>query len=287
MPAATALFAQSAPDFWHWRAATFDFTGPKSERIARGDKLVSQVEAQRLALPREERRQQITELHEQLKQAEQAEDEESPRSIERRWRFLNKLSLTHSEQGEFDRAETCAEQALELARKIDEQTEAVGLTNLAQLLQDTNRLSEAEPLMRRALSIDEQAYGPDHPEVAIDLNNLAGLLQDTNRLSEAEPLMRRALSIDDQSFGPDHPDVAIRLNNLAMLLQNTNRLSEAELPSRKSLEILVAFEKVTGHEHPRRMKFQANYRLLLKELDLTEAEIEERVKEERVKKVLQ
>ena len=47
------------------------------------------------------------------------------------------------------------------------------LNNLAQLLQDTNRLGEAEPLMRRALAIAERSYGPDHPDVATDLNNLA------------------------------------------------------------------------------------------------------------------
>ena len=41
------------------------------------------------------------------------------------------------------------------------------LNNLAQLLQDTNRLAEAEPLMRRALAIDEKSYGADHPQVAI------------------------------------------------------------------------------------------------------------------------
>ena len=40
----------------------------------------------------------------------------------------------------------------------------------------TNRLSEAEPLMRRALAIDEKSFGPDHPNVARDLNNLAVLL---------------------------------------------------------------------------------------------------------------
>ena len=77
--------------------------------------------------------------------------------------------------------------------------------------------AEAEPLMRRALAIDEASFGPDHPEVAIDLNNLAQLLQATNRLAEAEPLMRRALAIDEKSFGPDHPNVAIRLNNLAAI----------------------------------------------------------------------
>ena len=76
------------------------------------------------------------------------------------------------------------------------------------MLQTTNRLAEAEPLMRRALAIDEKSFGPEHPNVAISLNNLAQLLQATNRLAEAEPLMRRALAIDEKSFGPEHPNVA-------------------------------------------------------------------------------
>ena len=37
---------------------------------------------------------------------------------------------------------------------------ATRLNNLATLLQDTNRLGEAEPLMRRALAIDEQLLWP-------------------------------------------------------------------------------------------------------------------------------
>ena len=41
------------------------------------------------------------------------------------------------------------------------------LNNLAQLLQATNRLAEAEPLYRRALAIDEKSFGPEHPDVAI------------------------------------------------------------------------------------------------------------------------
>jgi len=80
------------------------------------------------------------------------------------------------------------------------------------LLQHTNRLTEAEPLMHRALAISEASFGPDHPTVATRLSNLAALLQATNRLAEAEPLMRRALVIGEASFGPDHPTVAIYLN---------------------------------------------------------------------------
>ena len=46
-------------------------------------------------------------------------------------------------------------------------TVAIHLNNLATLLQDTNRIEEAEPLMRRALEIDEAALGAQHPTVAI------------------------------------------------------------------------------------------------------------------------
>jgi hypothetical protein len=38
---------------------------------------------------------------------------------------------------------------------------ATALNNLALLLRDTNLFGEAEPLLRRALRIDEASYGPD------------------------------------------------------------------------------------------------------------------------------
>ena len=60
--------------------------------------------------------------------------------------------------------------------------------------------------MRRALAIDEQAFGNEHPIVAADLNDLAVLLKETNRLEEAEQLHRRALDILEKHTGPDHSD---------------------------------------------------------------------------------
>jgi tetratricopeptide (TPR) repeat protein len=107
--------------------------------------------------------------------------------------------------------------------------------------------SRAEPLMRRALVIDEQSYGPEHPRVAIDLNNLATLLQATNRMGESEPLMRRALAIDEKSYGSEHSEVANYLSNLAQLLQATNRLGEAEPLMRRALAI---DERSYGPDHP-------------------------------------
>ncbi len=121
------------------------------------------------------------------------------------------------------------------------------LNQAALLLNAKARFAEAEPLMRRALGIDEASYGSEHPSVAIRLNNLALLLQATNRLQEAEPLMRRALRIFETSYGPEHQEVAIDLNNLATLLHATNRLQEAEPLMRRALGI---DEASYGPEHP-------------------------------------
>ncbi len=47
----------------------------------------------------------------------------------------------------------------------------------------------AEPLMRRALAIDEQYFDLQHTFVAIRLNFLGGLLSNTNPQAEAEPMV--------------------------------------------------------------------------------------------------
>ena len=138
---------------------------------------------------------------------------------------------------------------------------------LAQLLRRTNRLGEAEILMRRTLEIGEAAFGGKHPNVAICLNNLATLLQDTNRIEEAEPLMRRALEIDVAIFGEQHPNVATDMNNLATLLKDTNRIEEAEPLMRRALEIDVA---TFGEQHPNVAIHLNNLATLLKDTNRIE-----------------
>jgi tetratricopeptide (TPR) repeat protein len=139
-------------------------------------------------------------------------------------------------------------------------------------LRDLGNFAEAEALVLRALEIDEQSYGADHPNVAIGLNNLATLLHDTNRLAAAEPLMRRALLIDEETFGPDTPKVAGDLNNLAQLLKATNRLAEAEPLLRRALEIdEQSFD--ADHPNPNVARDLNNLAQLLKATNrLTEAE---------------
>ena len=118
---------------------------------------------------------------------------------------------------------------------------------LATFLDTAACYSAAEPLMRRALAIDEHNHGAQNPNVAVRLDNLGQLLQATNRLVEAETLIRRALAIDERHFGQEHPNVAIRAHNLALLLMTSNRLDEAEPLMRRTLAI---DEKYSGPRHP-------------------------------------
>ena len=177
-----------------------------------------------------------------------------------------------SEAGKYQEATAVAERYVEIARKRGENSAefATAIGWLAQVLKDTNRLAEAEPLMRRALAIDEMNFAPAHPNVARDLNNLAQVLHVTNRLAEAEPLYRRALAINEQTFGSKHADVATSLNNLAQLLQDTDRLAEAEPLYRRALAI---DEMNFGSAHPNVARDLNNLATLLHLTDrLAEAE---------------
>jgi hypothetical protein len=64
---------------------------------------------------------------------------------------------------------------------------ATDLNNLAGLLQDTNRLAEAEPLMRRHLEIFlkfTRDVGHPHPHLKDAFDNYAGLLRVIGRSEE-------------------------------------------------------------------------------------------------------
>jgi hypothetical protein len=75
---------------------------------------------------------------------------------------------------------------------------ATQLNNLAQLLQDTNRLSEAEPMYRRCLKIlfalMQQGY--QHPNLEAVISNYSGFLQ-AQGLSE-EAMQAKLASLHQQ-----------------------------------------------------------------------------------------
>ena len=92
---------------------------------------------------------------------------------------------------------------------------AASLNKKAQEYYEQGKYFEAEPLLKKALAIQEAVFGREHEEVVPTLYNLAMLYYVQGRYAKAESLHKRVLAIDEKALGPDDPDIATDLNNLA------------------------------------------------------------------------
>ena len=120
------------------------------------------------------------------------------------------------------------------------------LFRTATYLQVYDLHEQAKPLFQRALSIQEQVTGLDHPEVARSLNGLAALYQRQGEYKQAEPLYQRAIHIQEVALGAEHLEVTYPLNGLASLYKRQGKYKQAEPLYQRSIHIL---EQVLGSEH--------------------------------------
>ena len=135
------------------------------------------------------------------------------------------------------------------AEQLGIEPEATGrlLNKVGLYLRIRAEFVEAKSILERAVRIDEQAFGPDHPEVATDVNNLGGVLQALGDLPGARQAFERALKIGEQAFGPDHPQVASFVNNLGSVLHDLGDLPGARRAFVRALKI---DEQAFGPDHP-------------------------------------
>jgi tetratricopeptide (TPR) repeat protein len=114
---------------------------------------------------------------------------------------------------------------------------AVLLQEYALALRSRNRDLEAEPLLRRALSIQKSAPKAE-PRVTIGvLNTLGNLLEGRQQLEEAEKLERAALALAEEKLGPESPELAMTCTNLADVLWNERDLRTAGRLFRRAIVI--------------------------------------------------
>jgi len=78
------------------------------------------------------------------------------------------------------------------------------LLNLASNRDYQGHHGEAEPLLRRALSICEKIAGSENRDAGAILFNLTSNLDYQSRCGEAEPLHRSALEIHEKILGSEH-----------------------------------------------------------------------------------
>jgi tetratricopeptide (TPR) repeat protein len=88
---------------------------------------------------------------------------------------------------------------------------------LARLYQARGRYSEAEPLLKRSLAIDEKTVGGEHPDTSATLQVLASLYQAQGRNAEAEPLLRAAIAALEAKVTPEHVSLKAARATLAAI----------------------------------------------------------------------
>jgi eukaryotic-like serine/threonine-protein kinase len=163
-------------------------------------------------------------------------------------RALWELGELRHAQGRFRDAEGLYKRALGIF-----ETQHASPTDVSWLLDDLGKIYEREqqwPLARRtyerALEIDRQLLGADHPRVAVHLHNLAFVMENLGDVRRAEELYRDAIQRNERAYGEHHPVTATAWGNYGLLLQRLGRLQEAESYLRRALNVML---QLYGPEH--------------------------------------
>ena len=147
----------------------------------------------------------------------------------------------------YSKAAKYYQRAVTLVPEEHDEIVAEYLHMAAYALDDAGKYNEAIPLAERALSIYENVFGNNHPDVADTLNNLAGLYEAMGEYKQVLPLYERALSIDEFVFGNNHPEVAITLSNLAGLYKAIGEYEQARPLYDRALSI---YDDGGGNNYP-------------------------------------
>ena len=107
---------------------------------------------------------------------------------------------------------------------------------------------EAEVLFRRALAIDRELLGPDHPSVAVDEINLGLRLCEGDQASEGLVLTSDAVRIFRATLEPGQWEMGAARSAYGQCLGRNGRFAEGE---RELLEALQTVEAALGPDHPR------------------------------------
>jgi tetratricopeptide (TPR) repeat protein len=111
------------------------------------------------------------------------------------------------------------------------------LADIAWALTAQNKWMEAEPLLRRALAIDEKYFGPENPRTVSRLLELAEFLDPATHPKEIESLLRRALALEEKIWGRDDVMISAVLGRLSGALQGPEGEREAEALARRAVTL--------------------------------------------------
>ena len=239
---ALTLLARGAPDFWAWRSGVYEFL-PEPETAERIARLTVYDEAGHVtrSLSAEAKRERLHLLARLLEDYRELGDGSRERSTQAD--ILWKMGDVYYDLGEWVEAHDQYEQALTLARTLDDQRTIAGLLHqLGMLAQDTGDLAEARRLYEQSLALERELGNKQG--IASTLGQLGNLARDTGDLADARRLYEQSLALK-RELG-DKRGIAITLHQLGMLAQATGDLAEASRLYEQSLALEREFGDKQG-----------------------------------------
>ncbi|MFZ4766981.1 MAG: tetratricopeptide repeat protein [Roseimicrobium sp.] len=162
---------------------------------------------------------------------------------------LESLAEIHRQSGEFEKAESMYQEALDTADKCKVPVEQLARlrTGLATLYDFNQREEQAIPLYEAAIEDYEKMQPPRDHESAQLRNNLAMIYKSLGRFPLAEQHYLMALETLEKVHGRNNERVAAVFNNLGSLYYTAGFAEQAKEMHVEALDIRV---HVFGPDHP-------------------------------------
>ena len=139
------------------------------------------------------------------------------------------------------------EELVDLGKDTLDRLDLNRIEQLARLYYEVGEYTKALPLYEKALKIDQNVLGEEHPDTATSYNNLAGLYESMGEYTKALPLYEKALKTRQNVLGEEHPDTATSYNNIAVFFYGQNEFQKAYTFMKKAIDIR---KKVLPVNHP-------------------------------------
>ncbi len=119
--------------------------------------------------------------------------------------------------------------------------------DIAAVQDEMENTDEALANYRKALDIQVNHFGEQHPDTAETISNIAATYDRRGNQEEALKYFNQALEIRQQLFGDQHADTATSFNNIGTSYYEAQRYAEAIRYLEKAFEVRL---QVLGEEHP-------------------------------------
>jgi len=153
---------------------------------------------------------------------------------------MSNLGSLYVTQGRYSEAEPLLRKAISLTTNAE--NEATYLYNLARLYFEQGLYVEAESTLLKSMAITEEIHGLSNLMIVGPLNSLGTLYAKLMRSEEAENMLLRAIEILQKNSSTDSQLLSDVLNNLSIVYMDQGNALESEKTIKESIE-LMKFQK--------------------------------------------